>query len=210
MNAAEAEQLVKLALPAFPQAGLPALSPEAIQRVTATSMARLWGGMGAIYELQVVSKGKTVASAIAKRVRMPADCTSIGDRRKKASYEVEAAFYGRGHAERLIAAGCSVPVPLVVETSRADGVTICMSKLPGAKARLDEAHSQAVLRSLAIIHALYWGPRADEATAPDPPVASSRRVGTGTWTRARTSWRRCRRPGGRDASASRPAPSTSG
>eukprot|EP00667_Euglena_gracilis_P021315 EG_transcript_23280 len=124
--------------------------------------------MGHIYELQVVRGGRPVAAVIAKRVRLPATCSSLGDQRKKVSYEVEAAFYGNGHAMRILAAGCHVPFPLHVETSRAEGVTICMSKLPGRKGWLDEAHARAALTGLARLHALYWGPRADVAAAPGP------------------------------------------
>ena len=51
---------------------------------------------------------------MAKRVELPAVCSSIGDQRKKDSYDVEASFYSRGHAERLIAAGAVVPFPPVL------------------------------------------------------------------------------------------------
>ena len=59
--------------------------------------------------------GAPPLSIVAKRVELPAVCSSIGDQRKKDSYDVEASFYSRGHAERLIAAGAVVPFPLHVE-----------------------------------------------------------------------------------------------
>ena len=46
---------------------------------------------------------------------MPARCTSVGDERKRLSYEVEACFYAGGHAARLLAAGAAVPRPLLVD-----------------------------------------------------------------------------------------------
>ena len=58
--------------------------------------------------------GAPPLSIVAKRVELPAVCSSIGDQRKKDSYDVEASFYSRGHAERLIAAGAVVPFPPVL------------------------------------------------------------------------------------------------
>ena len=63
--------------------------------------------------------GAPPLSIVAKRVELPAVCSSIGDQRKKDSYDVEASFYSRGHAERLIAAGAVVPFPpMLTRTSQ--------------------------------------------------------------------------------------------
>ena len=77
-------------------------------------------------------------SFVAKRIKLTRNCNSVGDQRKKDSYDVEAAFYSAGHAERLIQAGCAVPFPLHVERSREDGLTLCMTKLVGQSASIDE------------------------------------------------------------------------
>jgi hypothetical protein len=117
--------------------------------------------------------------------------------RKKDSYDVEAAFYARGHAERLIAAGAAVPHPLHVETARGAGVTICMTHVEGRCRHAGGA--EAFLRWLARLHSTYWGvARADAAVADglqaqgcywhlDTRPDEHRRMGTG----GQISRRRC-------------------
>eukprot|EP00667_Euglena_gracilis_P026833 EG_transcript_32703 len=166
MDAAEALALLQQCGPRWAAAGLPPVDPAALRAARPKVLQRLWGGMGHVYAISVPAKGHAPC-VIAKRIRLPETCTSVGDQRKKDSYEVEAAFYGQGHAERLIAAGCSVPHPLFVERAGPHGLTICMTRLPGRKVRrLDEAHARAALTALARLHALYWGPRADRAVGP--------------------------------------------
>lgn len=68
-----------------------------VGQVEVRRMCRLWGGMGDVLELRAASR-----VAVAKRIRMPRDCSSIGDQRKKDSYEVEVKLdpkpmYGRTH-----------------------------------------------------------------------------------------------------------------
>ena len=58
---------------------------------------------------------------IAKRVKLPPRTDSIGDARKKASYEHESNFYAMGHAEALLEAGCEVPRPLRSNTGHGMG-----------------------------------------------------------------------------------------
>lgn len=91
-------------------------------------------------------------------------CDSIGDRRKKDSYDVEAAFYSCGHAESVLDAGAVVPRPLHVEKTN-DGrcVTICMTELDGAGSHRGDA--EAFVDWLAKLHARFWGERADAAVA---------------------------------------------
>eukprot|EP00913_Durusdinium_trenchii_P031237 g29248.t1 len=90
--------------------------------------------MGSVYRITATGAKIKPQSIVAKRVQLPKHCDSIGDQRKKDSYDVEAAFYQKGHAERLIDAGCLVPFPLHVEHSRGEGVTICMTELEGGAA----------------------------------------------------------------------------
>ena len=84
--------------------------------------------------------------------------------------QVEGRFYEPGGlAEELRAqAGCSVPVGLANDRSRANGLTILMSKLPGAtrsRGGLGRAEVLAVAQFLARMHAHTWGPRADRWVA---------------------------------------------
>lgn len=164
MDKAEAKKLVERCLPSFAKAGLKPLStPADIVDVTARAIASLWAGMGNVYKLTVKSAAGESISIIAKRVDLPDVCDSIGDQRKKDSYDVEAAFYSKGHAERLIQGGALVPHPLYVD-KRGGNVTICMTEVEGrSSARGD---SEAFVSWLAKLHATYWGSkRADEAVA---------------------------------------------
>ena len=105
----------------------------------------LWGGMGAVYEIELTATSaahgraagrKSTAPIILKRVELPnSACTSVGDRRKAASYEVEHAFYERGHAAELRALGADVPLPLhVCRTEHNRFMTLAMTKLSGTPA----------------------------------------------------------------------------
>ena len=163
MDKQEAVALVKRSLPKFATAGLPPLSVDAIAAVQPKRIASLWAGMGSVWQLNVSTStaGTPPLSIVAKRVELPAVCTSIGDQRKKDSYDVEAAFYSRGHAERLLAAGALVPYPLHVEHRPGEGVTICMTRVEGRSSHRGD--SEAFVAWLAKLHATYWGSRADEA-----------------------------------------------
>lgn len=166
MNDKEARKLAERCLPRFAEAGLPTLDAESIGRVSARKLQSLWGGMGYVYCLTITTTVGRVQKIVAKRVQLPRGELSFGDQRKKDSYDVEAAFYSRGHAERLIAAGCAVPFPLHVEASRAEGVTICMTMLEGQQGR-GKSSADAFVLWLARLHATYWGARADEACGPE-------------------------------------------
>jgi len=159
MDAAEARALVDTALPLFGAAGLPSPSG-GIKDVRARSVASLWAGMGNVYTLTITPTSGAPVTLCAKRVSLPDVCDSIGDQRKKDSYDVEAAFYSKGHAEKLIAAGARVPFPLHVE-ARAGGVTIVMTHLDGSSSHRGEA--EAFVTWLATLHATFWGARADAA-----------------------------------------------
>eukprot|EP00448_Togula_jolla_P005230 CAMPEP_0170611762 /NCGR_PEP_ID=MMETSP0224-20130122/23361_1 /TAXON_ID=285029 /ORGANISM="Togula jolla, Strain CCCM 725" /LENGTH=315 /DNA_ID=CAMNT_0010937217 /DNA_START=114 /DNA_END=1061 /DNA_ORIENTATION=+ len=119
--------------------------------------------MGSIIELQVAAESKEDVPVVVKQIRLPKKCTSIGDLRKKDSYDVEAAFYSNGHAEQLIKAGCRLPFPLLVDHSQGSGLTICMTKLQGSSGRMDEEQTKAALSWLARLHGTFWGHRADAA-----------------------------------------------
>ena len=184
MDSAEALRLATCAAPGL------CVDPSAITDVRSRSVCSLWGGCGAVIELSITCSSSSSASAssslpalsspivfMAKVVDMPSDCGSLGDQRKKDSYDCEASFYANGHADKLRLAGCAVPRPLFVERrgQRGDGtggVTICMTRLQAAAAAqaaaasstIDETRSRLVLTWLARLHAEYWGiERADAA-----------------------------------------------
>ena len=165
MDSSEVLRLVQRCLPSFQQAGLPPLQVQDIADVKHKVVASLWAGMGAVFEITITSKtGRSPVAIIAKRVELPAHCSSIGDQRKKDSYAVEAAFYSQGHAQRLIAAAACVPYPLFIDCSRCPCVTICMSRLDGLSS--SRGGSAALVHWLATLHATYWGnERADAAVA---------------------------------------------
>ena len=186
---------------------------------TAKSIQRLWAGMGTIYELSCGDQ-----RIIAKVVKLPKRCDSVGDRRKAKSYECEAAFYRDGYALQCIDAGVVVPRPLHVE-ARADGVTIVMSRLDGRPGAFDRRGTETALAALARLHACFWGPRADEAVAGglqeqgvmwcvhESETSMSLLDGhfhAGTWTREPTSSTPCRRAAGRAGCGWRPEPSMRG
>ena len=70
-------------------AGLPPLSADAITAVQPKRIASLWAGMGNVWELAVSSDGGRPLTIIAKKVELPRVCDSIGDQRKKDSYDVD-------------------------------------------------------------------------------------------------------------------------
>lgn len=162
MDNAEALSLVEQCLPKFVASGQK-LDRAAIISVVAKPIASLWAGMGTVYKLTIGQTSSPPLAIVAKRVMLPSVCDSIGDRRKKDSYDVEAAFYSKGHAEKLIAARALVPQPLHVE-SRDGGVTICMTCLEGSSSA--RGGEEAFMTWLARLHATYWGSRADAACGP--------------------------------------------
>ena len=143
----------------------------AVTFVRTSQIQRLWGGMGAVLSLEWSvdgeggGKGAAVHELVAKRVQLPAGGhLSLGDQRKKDSYECEARFFEVMAAE-LNAAGLSVPRGLLVE-HRADGLTILMSKLRGAGSwSMGQAETAKAVAFLAQMHGQTWGARADAAVA---------------------------------------------
>eukprot|EP00929_Paragymnodinium_shiwhaense_P030818 TRINITY_DN17394_c0_g1_i2.p1 TRINITY_DN17394_c0_g1~~TRINITY_DN17394_c0_g1_i2.p1 ORF type:complete len:357 (+),score=44.07 TRINITY_DN17394_c0_g1_i2:93-1163(+) len=163
MDKTEAAALLEKSLPRFPAAGLPNLASSAITGVKAKSVATLWAGMGAVYEVTAENTAGPPVTIVAKRIQLPEKCKSIGDQRKKDSYDVEGAFYSKGHAEALVKAGAIVPLPLHVDKSRGAGLTVCMSRLMGS----GRGKPETFIAWLARLHATYWGARSDAACPED-------------------------------------------
>ena len=133
----------------------------AVQLLSHHKVCSLWAGFGSIYDISTT----TNEHFIVKSVALPQQCTSIGDLRKKKSYECEANFYDNGVAERLLEIGCAVPRPLHV--NRTGTITICMTKLTGtASSNLSGEEAAACMKWFANLHSEYWGSkRADAAVA---------------------------------------------
>lgn len=160
--------VVSQCLPRFKAAGLAAAGE--LREALGQQLCELWGGMGAIVELEASFSSGETRTLIAKVIDLPAEPKNTSERRKKASYEVEARFYEKGHAERLIKAGAPCPVPLLIDRPQGAGgggrLTICMTQMGGTPAHnLNPTQMRAALSWLARLHATYWGSRADEAVA---------------------------------------------
>ena len=138
---------------------------------TPSRLCGLWAGMGSIFEVNFQSASHPRSSndvtvrqtIIVKQIVCPEDLESIGDVRKRDSYQCEANFYANGFAAELKAIGCEVPKPLHISRSN-NNVTICMSKLVGDPGSMDFRQSKAVLTWLAKLHSNFYGhEKADEA-----------------------------------------------
>ena len=131
------------------------------------SVASLWAGMGTIVAITACSKdGGERLALVAKRI-VCANPQSLGDRRKAASYDVECYYYERFTADLRAAAGFAIS-PEGLAVRREDGRrTILMSTLPQtclSSIRIG-FEAEAALRSVAALHAFFFGDKADAAVA---------------------------------------------
>ena len=85
--------------------------------------------------------------------------------KKGVQHVAGAAFYQKGHALRLISAGCSVPFPLRVEHLHGEGVTICLYG-PDGRQTIASTRNGCIDWMLTRLHGRYWDRRADEACGP--------------------------------------------
>lgn len=134
------------------------------------SLASLWAGMGSIVKLEGSSANNTKATAIVKLISFPPGPRaglSIGDSRKAASYEVEAAFYTNFSMVINKKAGyCIVPQCLHADnTQQSSGkIHICMTELPGPTVgRVSASVCESAIRGIAMLHATWWGGGAADA-----------------------------------------------
>jgi len=134
----------------------------AVQSVTSVSqIATLWGGMGSIVGLKCEcgcekgdsTKQKTI---IAKRIRC-SNPRSFGDRRKAASYKVEASFYGSDACSELSEQHICCK-GMHTEDDGSGSITILMTPLPNpALWSMEGDVARAAVRSVARLHARFWG-----------------------------------------------------
>jgi thiamine kinase-like enzyme len=131
--------------------------PEVKSVKSVSQIATLWGGMGSIVRLQcgMETPGKS-ATMIAKRIRC-SNPRSFGDKRKAASYQVEASFYGSEACRQL----CEKHVCCRGLHTHDDGngsITIMMTPLPNPSLHCMEGETaKAAVRSVARLHAYFWG-----------------------------------------------------
>jgi len=124
------------------------LSPD-IEKVSVRTIARLWSGMGSIYEVNAIGGRVMMVKYIEPRLSNSMD---LADRRKFDSYVVEAAFYENYAADFLQLHGICIPKPLKVQ--RNDRTTIiCMSQLDNANM---DNYAEGVILWLANFHAATW------------------------------------------------------
>lgn len=118
------------------------------------SIARLWGGMGYIYRVDI--RGHA-APRVVKHVRLPSSVTSLGDRRKADSYQCEANFYQ--HVVPQLRDQYGVDLPETYHVERTDNsVLIVMSFIETVRSvYLTPSRTKLVLSWLARFHAATWG-----------------------------------------------------
>lgn len=160
MKEEEARRLANLCLPHFASDG------QTIDRVLqVTTLCRLWSGKGFIYQVDIrLAPGGEERIIIVKHVT-PSSLHSLGDRRKAASYHVEANFYESVAVQLHDEYHLRIAAPFYVERGHKGDFIICMSKLFGSSnlsPRFRTAGYQAALKWLATFHASYWGAKAEK------------------------------------------------
>ena len=140
---------------------------DTVASVQVAHVQRLWGGMGAVFEVRAETASSGVSALlIVKKILLPAadGALSHGDQRKKASYECEAKFF-EAMAGQLRRAGCSVPIGLLVD-SPPGIINIVMSKMPGS-ATLSELEQENAASKLAAQYKEY-GQRVYSSESDEP------------------------------------------
>jgi thiamine kinase-like enzyme len=147
-----------------------------LELLDVTTLCSLWAGMGHIYKVTILQrepltqKSTTTTSIIVKHVApRRQQQQSVGDRRKAASYLVEANFYEHVAPDLLAIHKLPIPKPLYIERRNDEGeeIIIAMTYIeppsPRSLSLHQDHHSQQrdqqrqVLTWLATLHAAYWG-----------------------------------------------------
>jgi len=147
---------LRLAQASFPNAD--------IAKVSMSSVARLWAGMGSIYRVQCFSSSETKILMVKYiHPRLSSKKLSIGDKRKLDSYLVEANFYEQYAASLIHEHNVPLPCPYHVERQLEDAsnptIIICMSELPRSIPRelnMKDDENVGVVRWMAKFHAATW------------------------------------------------------
>jgi len=130
--------------------------PEVTSIISQSHIANLWAGMGSIVRLQCRGPSDKSTTIIAKHIKCSKP-QSFGDIRKAASYHVEASFYGSKYCEDLSQSHICCK-GLHTEDSGNGEITILMTPLPNNILHcMDGDLSMAAVRSVARLHAHFWG-----------------------------------------------------
>mmetsp|Transcript_11873 Transcript_11873/g.30124 ORF Transcript_11873/g.30124 Transcript_11873/m.30124 type:complete len:336 (+) Transcript_11873:112-1119(+) len=131
--------------------------PEVKSITSVSQIATLWGGMGSIVRLKCQVEGPNESiTIIAKRIRC-SNPRSFGDRRKAASYQVEASFYGSDACLELSEKDICCK-GLHTDDDGNGSITILMNPLPNQSLHYMEGDvAKAAVRSVARLHAYFWG-----------------------------------------------------
>lgn len=130
--------------------------PEVASVISQSQIASLWAGMGSIVRLQCRDSRGKASTIIAKQIKC-SNPQSFGDKRKAASYHVEASFYGSKYCEVLSTRHICCQGLHTVDSGRGE-ITILMTPLPGETIHcMDGDVSKAAVRSVARLHAYFWG-----------------------------------------------------
>ena len=132
-----------------------------ITSVSSTNqIATLWAGMGQIVRVQCQTSSGTTKTIIAKHIKCK-NPRSFGDKRKAASYHVEAAFYSKYSAELSDMHICCKGLHVEDESSGKNGgaeITIVMTPLPNNTIHyMSGDTAKAAVLSVARLHAHFWG-----------------------------------------------------
>jgi hypothetical protein len=125
-----------------------------------TSLARLWSGMGYLYRVDLVDSSSAASPyfpRVVKQIRLPSSLSSLGDRRKADSYQVEANFFEHVVPQLRNEYNVQVPETYHVERSKKT-ISIVMSYVPAAGGgSLHTKNTRLVLSWLAQFHAATLG-----------------------------------------------------
>lgn len=137
--------------------------PEVESILSVSQIATLWGGMGSIVRIRCETKNSsTTTTMIAKKIRC-SNPRSFGDKRKAASYKVEASFYGSDACRQLSEQHICCR-GLHTDDNGKGSITILMEPLPNPSLYSMEGEvAKAAVRSVAKLHAYFWGQKSQTA-----------------------------------------------
>jgi hypothetical protein len=144
---------------------------DTITSVQVAHVQRLWGGMGAVLEVRAETASGVSALLIVKKILLPCGVLSVGDQRKKVSYECESKFFETMAGQLRSQAGCSVPSGLLVDRSSPGELMILMSKMPGSST-LSESEEDAAAKLAAQYKEYGQRVYSSESDEPDENISS--------------------------------------